>query len=75
MAANYNRPKPIDPIWHREAYYLRIRCTCGRRMSERLGVFALRHKIPQGTQLYQLIDRLRCRMCDARPLADVGERP
>jgi hypothetical protein len=40
MAANYNRPKPIDPIWYRQGCYLRIQCACGRRVVAPLGDFA-----------------------------------
>lgn len=72
MAANYNRPKPIDPIWYRRNCYLRIQCGCGRRLSVPLGEFAAAKSIPDDTQVYKLILRLRCRKCGRRPFADVG---
>ncbi|RBD68940.1 hypothetical protein BRM19_22145 [Xanthomonas oryzae pv. oryzae] len=36
MATNYNRPKPVDPIWYRRNCYLRMACNCGRRVVVRL---------------------------------------
>lgn len=71
MAANYNRPKPIDPIWYRRNYLLRIACGCGRRVEVTLGAFAAERSIPANMQIYRLIARLRCRQCGRRPTADV----
>src|SRR3546814_16984481 len=61
MAANYNRPKPIDPIWYRQGCYLRIQCACGRRVVAPLGDFARSRRISFDTRIYELIARLRCR--------------
>src|SRR3546814_14715995 len=67
MAANYNRPKPIDPIAYRRGCYLNIRCKCGHAVSVQLGKFAQDNGIPERTQAYQLIKRLRCSRCSCRP--------
>ena len=63
MAANYNRPKPIDPIWYRQGCYLRIYCACGRRVVAPLGDFARSRRISFDTRIYELIARLRCSQC------------
>lgn len=72
MAANYNRPKPVDPIAYRKGCYLNIRCVCGRSVCEQLGPFARARGLSDKTVVYELIKRLRCRQCGARPsYADV----
>src|SRR3546814_5078243 len=53
MAANYNRPKPIDPIWYRQGCYLRIYCACGRRVVAPLGDFARSRRISFDTRIYE----------------------
>ena len=75
MAANYNRPKPIDPIWYRRSCTLRITCGCGRHVSVQLGEFARANAVPASTQVYKLIARLRCQKCGRRPYADVVRDP
>src|SRR3546814_18356263 len=73
MAANYNRPKPIDHIAYRRGCYLNIRCKCGHAVSVQLGKFAQDNGIPERTQAYQLIKRLRCSRCSCRPSsAEIG---
>lgn len=72
MAANYNRPKPVDPIWYRQGCYLRIQCACGRRIIAPLGEFARSHRISFDTRVYELIARLRCSQCGGKPYADVS---
>ncbi|GBH32980.1 MULTISPECIES: hypothetical protein [Sphingobium] len=72
MAANYNRPKPIDPIWYRQGCYLRIHCACGRRVVAPLGDFARSRRISFDTRIYELIARLRCSQCRRKPYADVS---
>ena len=67
MAANYNRPKPIDPIAYRRGCYLNIKCKCGHAVSVQLGKFARDNRISDKTQIYQLIKRLKCKRCGARP--------
>lgn len=71
MAANYGRPKPIDPIWYRHGAMLRIRCACGRYEEHRVGACAERHRLSRDIRLDDLIRRLRCAQCDARPSAEV----
>lgn len=71
MAANFNRPKPIDPIWYRTECYISIRCGCGRRRSERVGAFAAEAGVSFNVSLYELIKRLRCPSCNRRPYAEV----
>ena len=68
MAANYNRPKPIDPIWYRQGCYLRIHCACGRRVVAPLGDFARSRRISFDTRIYELIARLRCSQCRRKPV-------
>lgn len=67
MAANYNRPKPIDPIWYRSSCWLRIRCACGNNVIEQLGRFARRNRIHPDTLAHELIERLRCSRCGSPP--------
>jgi hypothetical protein len=71
MAANYHRPKPIDPIWYRQSCYISIRCACGRSLVEPLGDFARSRGIHFDTHIYKLIDRLRCSRCGGEPFAEV----
>ena len=71
MAANYNRPKPIDPLWYRTGFYIYIRCACGRHRTERVGAFASEAGVSFNLCLYELIARLRCSGCGRRPSADV----
>ena len=71
MAANYNRPKPIDPIWYRTECYISIRCACGRQRCERVGAFAAEAGVSFNIALYELIRRLRCTKCNGRPFAEV----
>ncbi|AMK20720.1 hypothetical protein K663_21818 (plasmid) [Sphingobium sp. MI1205] len=71
MAANYNRPKPVDPIWYRQSCYLRIHCACGRHVAVPLGEFARSRRISFDTRIYELIARLRCSQCRRKPHADV----
>ncbi|WP_234893363.1 hypothetical protein [Sphingobium yanoikuyae] len=72
MAANYNRPKPIDPIWYRKDCYLRIQCDCGRRVVAPLGEFVRSRRVHFDTRIYELIARLRCSQCRRKPYADVS---
>ena len=71
MAANYNRPKSIDPIWYRQGCYLRIHCACGRQLSEPLGAFAKARGVHFDTLAHELIARLRCSGGGRRPAAEV----
>ncbi len=70
-AANYNRPKPVDPIWYRRDCYIRIHCGCGRTVVETLGRFVEGRGLPSSLLLHELIARLRCGACGRRPSADV----
>lgn len=71
MAANYGRPKPVDPLWYRRRHSIRAVCGCGRTVF--IPVEALiQQGIPAGTYLYQVISRLRCSECGARPSASVS---
>lgn len=69
--ADYSSPKPVDPIWYQPHAWLRIHCGCGRREAFRLAEFARERCLPRETKLYELIAKLRCRSCLARPLAEV----
>lgn len=71
MAANYNRPKPIDPIWFRADCYLQIRCACGRALSEPLGEFARDRGISDQRPIYELVARLKCSVCGENPRVEV----
>ncbi|TQT36995.1 hypothetical protein EIJ21_14015 [Xanthomonas perforans] len=70
-AANYNKPKPIDPIWYRQGCFIRIRCACGRDHVQQLGDFAKARGVSPNMQLYELIARLRCSACGSKPSAEV----
>ena len=70
-AANYNRPKPIDPIWYRLECDLSVQCACGHGFRETVGAFVRRHRLNQAMKLHQLIDRLRCTRCGGRPYGEV----
>lgn len=74
MAANYNRPKPVDPVAYRGACTIRVRCVCGRQIADRLDHFAQMHRILPHTKLYELMARLRCRRCGARPSVSFDHR-
>jgi hypothetical protein len=69
MAANYHRPKPIDPVSYRSHAYLQARCRCGHAITEQLGRFAARHRVPGNTAIYELIARLRCSACGAKTIS------
>ncbi len=69
--ADYSRPKPIDPIWYQPAARLNIRCTCGRNETYSLREFARFHRLSENMLLHELVDRLRCSHCKARPHATV----
>ena len=71
MAANYNRPKPIDPMWDRTNCYISIHCGCGRHRTDRVGAFAAEADVSFKLRLYELIARLRCSRCGRRPSAEV----
>jgi hypothetical protein len=73
-AANYGRPKPADPLWYRLDCDLEIRCSCGRGLTENVSDFGARHGLASTMKLYELIARLRCSGCGARPHAEV-KRP
>ncbi len=68
MAANYGRPKPVDPLWYRFGWRLQARCLCGHAASEELQAFAPKRGLPVSTRLYQVMDRLRCSACGQRPI-------
>lgn len=71
-AANYNRPKPVDQIAWRRYCILRVRCACGRSVEGSVAAFESAFNLPPTMRLYELIDRLRCSTCGARPVhADV----
>jgi hypothetical protein len=60
-------PKPVDYIWHRRTWWLRLTCTCGRAALLPIGQTARLAGLPETARLYQLIDRLRCADCGGRP--------
>ncbi len=72
MGANYNKPKPVDPIWYRKGCYIRIHCGCGRQLVEPLERFAAERGVSVNTLLYELIGRLQCQVCGCRPHATVS---
>lgn len=69
MAANYHRPKPVDPIWYRQSCYLNVLCACGHSLCEEVGPFAKARRVSFDMNLYRLIDRLRCSKCGREPLS------
>ena len=74
--ADYSRPQPVDPLSYRMDAFLRIRCVCYRSLILPLGDLARMHRLPGNLCLYQLIKRLRCSECGARPTdVDVSRYP
>jgi hypothetical protein len=68
MAANYGRPKPVDPLWYRFGWHLHVCCLCGHAARVELQDFAAWHALPASLRLYQLMERLRCSACGQRPI-------
>lgn len=68
MAANYGRPKPVDPLSWLRGCYLRVSCGCGHSVVREVSGFAGALGLPGDMMAYQLIDRLRCSQCGARPI-------
>lgn len=71
MAANYGRPRPIDPLWYRRRHSIWAVCGCGRAVLIPIEEL-IRQGVPASTYLYQVISRLRCTECGARPSASVS---
>ena len=75
MAANYGRPKPVDPLFYLHGCYLKVRCGCGHSVTREMSDFAADRGLPGRLLAYQLIERLRCSQCGAKPAsADVVQR-
>lgn len=73
MAANYNKPKPFDPVWYRTNCFIRAHCRrCGHTLVTRVGDLASSNKISPETELQSLADRLRCSRCGSRPQVTVS---
>ena len=72
-AANYNRPKPIDPLWYRADCWLILRCHgCRRQIRERVQDFQVKHLLPGDMRFSDLARRLKCDVCGRRePEMDV----
>jgi hypothetical protein len=74
--ADYSRPKPIDPLTHLSGFFLRARCQCGRTFCEEIGSFAAARSLPSKMLACELLTRLRCSHCRAKPAqADVSRDP
>ena len=71
MAANYGRPRPVDPLWYRRRHSIRAVCGGGRAVLIPIEEL-IRQGVPASTYLYQVISRLRCTECGARPSASVS---
>jgi hypothetical protein len=70
---DYSRPQPVDPLWYRMDAFLRIRCACNRSLILPLGDLARLYRLPRNLCMYEIIGRLRCSECGARPtFADVS---
>jgi hypothetical protein len=67
-AANYGRPKPVDPLHWVWGAYIRARCACGNSLCEPVGVFARRQGLDDRLQCQVVLSRLRCRLCGAKPI-------
>jgi len=65
--ADYSRPQPVDPLSYRMDAFLRIRCVCYRSLILSLGDLARKHRLPRNIRMYEIIKRLRCSQCGARP--------
>jgi DNA-directed RNA polymerase subunit RPC12/RpoP len=72
-AANYNRPKPVDPLWYRADCWLVIRCeNCNHAIKERVRDFQTRHLLPGDMRFFRLADLLKCARCGRkRPKIEV----
>lgn len=76
MAANYGRPKPVDPLYWLHGRYLRVACACGHRFSQEVSDFAKAHTLPGAMLAHEMIAKLRCSRCGEKPaMAEIGERP
>jgi hypothetical protein len=60
-------PKPPYPIWLRAHYNLHLRCECGHQASAGVADLARRHRLPVDLHLWELVARLRCSRCAAKP--------
>lgn len=65
MAANYNRTKPVDPLWYRRDRSIRVYCTCGHFVRINIADLIARG-IDENTHLYQVHRRLTCSKCGKR---------
>jgi hypothetical protein len=69
-AANYNRPKPADPLWYRPDCWLVLHCRhCGHALRERVRDFQTRHLLPGDMRFHELRHRLKCSRCDRKELS------
>ena len=71
MAANYGKPKPVDPLWYRADRILEIHCGCGHMVDMRLADLLEERPWLRDAKLYEVIGRLKCRNCGGRPSAEV----
>jgi len=70
------RPTPVSPLWHCESAWLSVRGECGHAVVAPVRAFARRaaRPISPSTELYRLVDRLRCSRCATRPPQHVSVR-
>ena len=66
-AANYNRPKPVDPLWYRLECWLHVRCPgCHHAIKERVRDFQARHLLPGDMRFHALPGLLVCGRCGCK---------
>jgi hypothetical protein len=67
-AANYNRPKPVDPLWYRADCWLIVWCPkCLHQIKERVRDFQTRHLLPGDMRFSHLAQLLKCESCGHKP--------
>lgn len=65
--ANYNRPKPVDPLWFRLDCDIVIHCACGHHVRENLHLFAAERRLRSQMLLHEITERLKCSKCGRKP--------
>jgi hypothetical protein len=60
------RPTPVSPLWH--AVNARLKVICGCRRRETFLIADLFAGQPRDAKVRELMERLRCHECKARPL-------
>lgn len=57
----------VNTIWYRHDEWIQIGCACRYRVALNIGSLARQHQIAHTKRLYQVVERLRCSLCEATP--------